>query len=363
MENPWNVQSIYDLLYFNCPSCVYKNHSKQNFINHASDFHPESIEFLRKIKDSLIDIVCPWELESKNRVKAENQQPEENYEMDKSIFNTGTIHDIKNEKIEDININVNQYCIPGDEAIEPNIVIKSEQQENEDNYDKISNTETVMNIEDQKFDDIDNNIDHFDPSKSITHNSDGFGHFLLVSDPLSVKPQNNCKICGKTFSRAKDVQKHLKNIHGGGDLVKIYKCDTCGLNFSLKKDLQNHVVEFVHNGIKCETCGKCYRYFSDLNRHIKTVHEGQKTKKCEQCGKAFSRSEYLKLHIKTVHEGQKYHRCEICNKEFGHAYHLKKHIKTVHELHKDHICGLCGKEFGYSSHLKGHIRTVHEGQI
>ena len=58
MENPWNIQSIYDLQYFNCPTCLYKNHLKQEFINHAYYFHPESIEHLTNINDnSLIDII------------------------------------------------------------------------------------------------------------------------------------------------------------------------------------------------------------------------------------------------------------------------------------------------------------------
>ena len=51
MENPWNIQTIYELQYFNCPSCIFKNHSKQEFINHAYDIHPESIEDLKSIDD------------------------------------------------------------------------------------------------------------------------------------------------------------------------------------------------------------------------------------------------------------------------------------------------------------------------
>ena len=41
VENPWNIQSIYELQYFNCPNCIYKNQSKQDFINHAFENHPE----------------------------------------------------------------------------------------------------------------------------------------------------------------------------------------------------------------------------------------------------------------------------------------------------------------------------------
>ena len=61
MENPWNIHSIYELQYFNCPSCVFRDRTKQEIINHAYEFHPESIEFLMNIDDkSLIDVILPW---------------------------------------------------------------------------------------------------------------------------------------------------------------------------------------------------------------------------------------------------------------------------------------------------------------
>ena len=61
MANPWNIQSIYDLQYFNCPSCTFKNRSKQGIVNHAYQFHPESVNFLSNLSDnSLDDVMCPW---------------------------------------------------------------------------------------------------------------------------------------------------------------------------------------------------------------------------------------------------------------------------------------------------------------
>ena len=63
-DNPWNINSIYELQFFNCPSCFFKDISKQEIINHAYEVHPESIDFLDNIKDnSLSDIVCPWNLD------------------------------------------------------------------------------------------------------------------------------------------------------------------------------------------------------------------------------------------------------------------------------------------------------------
>ena len=63
-ENPWDVESIYMLQYFICPSCEYKHVAKQNFICHAFDAHQEeSVNYLKNINDgSLCDILCPWHM-------------------------------------------------------------------------------------------------------------------------------------------------------------------------------------------------------------------------------------------------------------------------------------------------------------
>ena len=61
MDNPWKITSIYDFQYFNCPSCVYKNNSKQEFINHAYEVHSDCVNHLDNVDDdSLEDVSCPW---------------------------------------------------------------------------------------------------------------------------------------------------------------------------------------------------------------------------------------------------------------------------------------------------------------
>ena len=77
VEDPWNIQSLYDLQYFNCPVCDYKNHSKQEFFDHAYNLHPESEEALKNIVDGSIgDIVKPW----LNDFDLENNENINNYE-------------------------------------------------------------------------------------------------------------------------------------------------------------------------------------------------------------------------------------------------------------------------------------------
>ena len=79
MDNPWNIKSIYDLQCFSCPSCDFKNDSKQEIITHAYQKHPESIEFLSNIRDnSLSDVTCPW---NESETKLENPDCSNAYEV------------------------------------------------------------------------------------------------------------------------------------------------------------------------------------------------------------------------------------------------------------------------------------------
>ena len=80
MENPWNIQSLFELQFFVCPSCAYKNNSKQEFVYHAYNIHPESIEKLKFINDdSISDVNCPWnEVEIKEKMVLEQNDLEDN---------------------------------------------------------------------------------------------------------------------------------------------------------------------------------------------------------------------------------------------------------------------------------------------
>ena len=74
MEDPWNIQSLFELQYFVCPSCTYKNHSKQEFVDHAYNIHSESISQLKSITDdSISDVICPWnEIEIKEEISEQD---------------------------------------------------------------------------------------------------------------------------------------------------------------------------------------------------------------------------------------------------------------------------------------------------
>ena len=54
---------------------------------------------------------------------------------------------------------------------------------------------------------------------------------------------------------------------------------------------------------KCDLCGKSFTQAGNLKKHINSVHNGQKDHKCDLCLKTFSEAGKLKRHINAVHNG------------------------------------------------------------
>ena len=93
MEDPWSIQSLFELQYFVCPSCAYKNNSKQEFVYHAFNIHPESIKKLKIISDdSLCDVNCPW-----NEIEIKEEMVFEQSHIIVDNYQNGEILEIKED--------------------------------------------------------------------------------------------------------------------------------------------------------------------------------------------------------------------------------------------------------------------------
>ena len=220
MGNLWEFQSLYDLQFFNCPACDFKDKSKQAFVDHACNVHPESINYFMNVQDGSIgDIVCPW---SKNDA------------------NTEIIH------------------------VD---AIKQEEYENEKLIEDEEKFENVLEIDD----DVDcswNEIEIKDEKIPTNENES-----LVETNGNNSLHSYNCESCGKSFSEPGDLKKHVHIVHEGH---KDYNCDSCGKSFAELNKLEKHL-HTVHDGYKdykCESCGKSFTQAQHMKAHILKVHIG-----------------------------------------------------------------------------------------
>ena len=396
IKNPWSIQSIYQLQYFNCPTCDFKIHSKQKFIDHVHETHPESIEHMEKIQDgSLDDINCPWLISTD--FKSEDNVVKVEFKNDLADDNFDNI--LKVEISNDIITNNSNNLVIGNEFDESGI-IPSDDDEN----DNFENYNSMITAEDIEYQDTGHKCDKcnkcFSTKKYLQAHMSRHGPRRL-----------NCEKCDKSYVEKRDLQTHMFKIHGIGNSNtdnfndrnqqveyqcakcpkkflelrylrihsrrhndniaggKNFKCSRCSKSFSEKRYLQAHMARHEDfKKFKCEICGKDYAEKRNLQTHM--LRHEEKKYPCAKCPKKFYQERELQSHVEKIHtfdyssevlkgEEVKEHKCEICLKNFAHKQSLTNHIVTVHEKKTIVQCEVCGKDFSCKGNLSIHMNNVH----
>ncbi|XP_036611031.1 myoneurin isoform X2 [Trichosurus vulpecula] len=175
-------------------------------------------------------------------------------------------------------------------------------------------------------------------------------------DPRYSKAKPMCNTCGKVFSEASSLRRHMR-IHKG---VKPYVCQLCGKAFTQCNQLKTHVR--THTGEKpyrCELCDKGFAQKCQLVFHSRMHHGEEKPYKCDVCNLQFATSSNLKIHARK-HSGEKPYVCDRCGQRFAQASTLTYHVRR-HTGEKPYVCDTCGKAFAVSSSLITHSRK-HTGE-
>ena len=353
LDNPWTIQSIYDLQYFNCPTCPTKIQSKQKFVNHAYQTHPEAIDHLTTLSDgSLDDIECPW-----TEVKEEIFENEITEEPQWQCLDC--------EKVCESKEALKEHCSRTHPVLDQELikdqVIKSEevkvlvnpleQCDQCDRYfqDKITLQDHIKH--DHEGDHGDHELDHSDHDNDYEPQSDmseEFGENESDEDFFDSSPQPSKKAKLTTYEKR--------------DRTDIY-CEICDRNLKTKNSLTQHYKN-VHPGVEKPNipCPRCLKkYYSSkqaLILHLKTKHELKVTNEtleemleqksnesvsCDVCGKSFTKETFLKKHVQRIHKigmGQNYtYNCKFCEKKLGKPQSLMKHVLEHHqEVQKTFKC-------------------------
>ncbi|XP_071447447.1 zinc finger protein 672-like [Hetaerina americana] len=124
------------------------------------------------------------------------------------------------------------------------------------------------------------------------------------------EPRYVCTVCSKSFRSSGGLGSHM-NVHWTS-----HTCSTCALNFSSYTDYLQH--RKTHIKKNCKLCGKRFQNAVELEKHvvehkIEGLRDGGHV--CLECGKTFMLKELLSHHIKR-HIIGKNHVCKICNIKF-----------------------------------------------
>ena len=417
-----NFKSLFDMQYFVCPLCPFKWHSKQGFVDHAWQKHPDMVENMKNLQDgSMDDVIVPWhQINSNDDFTEKNNIPEEEKETVIEINEESLGNQIPVVNEEEISDDTTEIVTTTNTEDSKEYILKftnfecaeckllynilsqhsctslqelKTQEENESENENVSDDKSHTSLkselveicvplkrktnfktlkytisEDKNKSGVYEVVKKVFKCKKCEKSYSEHGSLTKHIDAVhkNIKKSCKCETCGKVFSRKQDWKKHVSR-HGDND----FKCDFCEKSFVLNNQLERHVY-ITHKGhkeekttYKCGTCGKQYKNYASLKAHIRIVHEGRKDYNCIDCGLLYALKRDLDAHVQKVHEKiniTQSHMCETCGKSLTTAATLKHHIWVIHDGHKDHKCDQCSSSFAQKSDLKRHVDVVHNGQ-
>ena len=319
--NPWNVSSLEEFLFYNCPECESKHSTKEQFVGHAVVAHENA-------RDILMTILRTEKMKASN----ENGLIEEVAPEGSDDNGNDNFIGIQIAKVESITEDSTE--ISGSSSVEAATEV-------------IDEAEELITSNNEELD------ENLDTSRTETISSTSNTESLSDDEPETVEtPTLGPPVTIKVTSKQKKPKKYR--------LTQETKCKLCGKEFYSKYCLKSHV-QGVHEGVrlKCGLCPKTYASRGALLVHIQAVHRG-KTFKCDLCPKTYSTRGYLSDHIQAVHRGKTY-KCDLCPKTYIARRNLSEHIETAHRG-KTFKCDRCDKVLTSRAGIRRHKARYHRSK-
>merc|ERR1719295_1702464 len=320
--SPWAVGSLTEFLHFKCPICDFTCKEESAFLQHAYQFHKESVVYL-----------CTLTIEDPGNVVIE----------DPDFFDNDD-HQVQETADNPMDESWTTNGGDGQDSTSP----------------KPKTSDTKDDIKEPKFPEmkvevnIDENVEDTVPFVTNTDLPES-GEMSDSEKPLA---SFKCHKCSKAFSSSQKLDKHLRHTHD----ARPYQCSQCESTFSTQGKLNQHTLRAHFDGEKPFKCDQCSASFIEkyrLDRHVETVHSTESNYVCDKCPKTFKAANKLKRHVLSFHEQVRTHQCDQCDKAFFANYELKAHKSYVHEKNMNYQCDKCPNSYTTHTGLKRHNASVH----
>ena len=398
-ENHWNVKSLYEFQFFNCPICPFKNYLKQDFVNHAVDAHPKSKYYFMKISNhnSFDDV----------QILLDNNIAEKLKDEEIEIFQevTGQTIDVKSE--------LDDYR----ESLEGKTITDCHEQLNliddplgtyelsnvktEEIYLNESGDLNYYNAEPEDTEKLPNKTKPKSVRKKLKSNIKIMVKPNIQAECMSYIPkeydafEQDSEANEFSTLRRLDIvnylekDKKLKPTAGTDEYSNEYVAFVCEKLRIVRSDVHYEVFIDISK-IKSFYRDASYNFDFMIKKHKKFFNAFVKLKKhpsnptsyattsassdnkiseekssatppeifeCDACKEKYSSKWDLHSHKNR----EKHYLCITCNKSFSTNARLREHIRGVHVRDRKHICDACGKSYSASGKLKQHKKEIHDG--
>jgi len=103
----------------------------------------------------------------------------------------------------------------------------------------------------------------------------------------------------------------------------------------------------------CDECGSTHSRAGNLAKHVRLVHGRRRPHVCDECGAAFGQRSNLSAHARAVHRRLRPHACGECPAAFAQKSALVAHVSAVHRRLRPYACTECGCVLGARGGLRG----------